>query len=91
MENNSRLLRLTAAHQAHQLEIQTCLICLCLLSADPRSSRLLALILKLPIQWHGERQADARIDRPVVPRAHVLRRSFGVFVGVNPLPKWFLA
>ena len=52
MKNDSRLLRLTAAHQAHQLEIQTCLICLCLLSVDPRGSRLLALILKLPVQWH---------------------------------------
>ena len=90
MKNNSRLLRLTAAHQAHQLEIQTCLICLCLLSTDPSSRRLLTLILKLPVQWHGESQADTRVDRPVVTSAHVLRRSFGVFVGVNPLPKWFL-
>ena len=90
MKNNSRLLRLTAAHQAHQLEIQTCLICLCLLSTDPSSRRLLTLILKLPVQWHGESQADTGVDRPVVPRAHILRRSFGVFVGVNPLPKWFL-
>ena len=52
MKNDSRLLRLTAAHKAHQLEIQTCLICLCLLSADPGGRRLLTLILKLPVQWH---------------------------------------
>ena len=50
MKNNSRLFRLTAAHKAHQFEIQTCLICLCLLSANPSSSSLLTLILKLPVQ-----------------------------------------